>query len=949
MRSYENLEHLQENRQKPRAYYIPENDGAVASLNGQWEFSFYPRDYDDAPARVGTIDVPSCWQCRGYEKPGYTNVVYPHPVDPPYVPNDNPMGVYRRAFTVADPARRHYLVFEGVASCLELYVNGAYVGCSQGSHLQAEFDITGLVKAGANTVTAKVRKWCSGSYLEDQDFFRLSGIFRDVYLLSRPQGHLRDIHIYTEGDQIRINMEGAAAVELYDAAGALLDSREGEGALSFRVKNPTLWNAEKPCLYTLLFRCKGEVIRQQVGFVTYGINSRGAFTVNGVEVKLKGVNHHDTHPVNGYTMTDEELLRDLELMKRLNMNCVRTSHYPPSPRFLEFCDRLGLYVMLETDIETHGFNNRYAGWISYDTEDNPEWIGNRPEWRQAYLERIQRAYHRDKNHPCIFSWSTGNESGFCDNNREMLLWLRAADPRRLTHCEDASRTACGYGDQNPDYYNWPDLFSRMYPGLDYVKDYMEDPAKPRPFFFCEYSHAMGNGPGDIGDYWELIYQSPKLIGGCIWEWADHTILVDGVPRYGGDFGELTHDSNFCADGLVTHDRRLKAGALNAKYVYQYVRFRLDGDGVAVTNLYDFTNLNEYTVSVEVNVDGTRVSREEYRLDLAPKATGRVPLVLPKSCTLGAYAVCRLLDEAGREAAMTELPLPVAAVPRPSSGEDGPTAIREDKHSFFLETGELCAEISKHTGELTQVSRRGRPLLSEPMKLTAWRAPIDNERELAVKWGHQDTDHGENLDRIFNNVRSVSTQGNTVTVTGALAGVGRMPFLHYTLDFAARPGGELHVALRAQVRENCLWLQRLGMEFVLEPGDGAFRYYGRGPAENYRDMRYHVTTGIFESTAEAEYWPYIMPQEHGNHAGCRWLELPGQLYFRADQDFEINISQYSTQALTRATHWNDLEGDGHTHVRIDYKDSGLGSASCGPDLLERYRLNEKKIDFGFTVQ
>lgn len=948
MRHYENLEHLQENRQKPRAYYIPENDGAMVSLNGQWEFSFYPRDYDDTPACVGTIDVPSCWQCRGYEKPGYTNVVYPHPVDPPYVPSDNPMGVYRRTFTVTGPDRRHYLVFEGVASCLELYVNDAYVGYSQGSHLQAEFDITDLVKAGTNTVTAKVRKWCSGSYLEDQDFFRLSGIFRDVYLLSRPQGHLRDIHIYTENDKIHINMEGAAAVELYDAAGALLDSREGEGGLSFRVESPTPWNAEKPYLYTLLFRCQGEIIRQQVGFVTYGINDRGAFTVNGVEVKLKGVNHHDTHPVNGYAMTDEELLRDLELMKQLNMNCVRTSHYPPSPRFLEFCDRLGLYVMLETDIETHGFNSRYAGWLNYDTEGNPEWIGNRPEWRRAYLERIQRAYHRDKNHPCIFSWSTGNESGFCDNNREMLLWLRAADPRRLTHCEDASRAAYGYGDQNPDYYNWPDLFSRMYPELDYVKDYMEDTAKPRPFFFCEYSHAMGNGPGDIGDYWELIYQSPKLIGGCIWEWADHTILVDGVPQYGGDFGELTHDGNFCADGLVTHDRRFKAGALNAKYVYQYVRFRLDGDGVAVTNLYDFTNLNEYTVSVAVNVDGAQVSREEYRLNLEPKATGRVPLTLPQSCTLGAYAVCRLLDGEGREVAMTELPLPVAVISQPSAGEDGPVALQEDRHSFFLETGELRFEISKHTGELTQICRQGRPLLAGSMKLTAWRAPIDNERDLVVKWGHQDNDHGENLDRIFNNVRSVSAQGDTVSVTGALAGIGRMPFLHYTLDFAARPGGRLHVALRAQVRENCMWLQRLGMEFALAEGDGAFRYYGRGPAENYRDMRYHVTTGIFESTAKGEYWPYIMPQEHGNHAGCRWLELPGLLRFQADGDFEINVSQYSAQALTRAAHWNELEGDGHTHVRIDYKDSGLGSASCGPALPEQYRLSEKEIDFGFTI-
>ncbi len=950
MRTYEDLTHIQENRLKQRSYYLPENAGAVTSLNGDWDFAFYLRDYDEAPTQTGTIDVPSCWQCRGYEKPGYTNLVYPHPVDPPYVPTDNPMGVYRRSFTVDDASRRHYLVFEGVASCLELYVNDAYVGYSQGSHLQAEFDITEFVKAGENTVTAKVRKWCSGSYLEDQDFFRLSGIFRDVYLLSRPQGHLGDIDIHADAatGAIQVNMEGRAEVELYDAAGIKLDSKSGEGEVSFRVASPVLWNAEKPYLYELVFRCEGEVIRQRVGFVTYAINDRGAFTVNGVEVKLKGVNHHDTHPTNGYAMTDEEILHDLQLMKKLNMNCIRTSHYPPSPKFLEMCDKLGFYVMLETDIETHGFNTRYPAWRAYDTEGNPEWIGNQPQCKEAYLERIRRAYHRDKNHACIFAWSTGNESGFCDNHREMILWLRATDKRRLIHCEDASRSAYGYGDLNPAYYDWPDLFSRMYPDLDYVRDYMNDDKKPRPFFFCEYAHAMGNGPGDMADYWELIYQSPKLIGGCIWEWTDHTVLVDGVPKYGGDFGELTSDSNFCADGLTSYDRKFKAGTLNAKYVYQNVRFALDGDGINVTNLYDFTSLGEYTVTVEVNVDGQRVSREKHRLDLAPKATGHISLTMPRSCTLGAYAVCRLLDKDGEEVAMTELALPVPVTPKAPAPEVGAVSLREEKHSFVLETGDMRYEISRHTGELTQVFRKGQPLLAGPMKLTLWRAPIDNERNLVAKWGHVDSEGGENLDRVFNNVRSVTAKGDTVDVTGVLAGVGRAPVLHYTLSFTALSTGKLQVALSAQVRENAMWLQRLGMELTLPGEDCAFRYYGRGPWENYRDMRSHVTTGIFESTARAEYWPYIMPQEHGNHAGCKWLELPA-LRFETEGEFEINVSRFSTQALTAAAHWDELKPDGLTHVRVDYKDSGVGSAACGPDLLEKYRLCEKDISFTFTIQ
>ena len=947
MRSYEDLTRIQVNRLKQRAYYIPENPGAMVSLNGMWDFAFYARDFDEIPVSRGQIDVPSCWQCRGYEKPNYTNVIYPHPIDPPYVPNENPMGVYTREFTVEDTARRHYLVFEGVASCLELYVNGAYVGYSQGSHLQAEFDITDLVRAGGNRVTAKVRKWCSGSYLEDQDFFRMCGIFRDVYLLSRPQGHLTDIDIHTQGSEIRAAFEGEAQVSLYDGEGRLLETKTGTDGVVFAVESPVLWNAEKPYLYELVFTRAGEVIRQRVGFVTYGINERGAFTVNGVEVKLKGVNHHDTHPLNGYTMTEEEILRDLELMKELNINCIRTSHYPPSPKFLEFCDRLGFYVMLETDIETHGFNNRVPGGISYDTENNPVWIGNQPQWKEAYLERMERAYLRDRNHACIFAWSTGNESGFCENNREMIRWLRKTDPRRLIHCEDASRTADGYGDQNPDYYFWPDLFSRMYPDTKYVENYAKDAGRPRPFFLCEYAHAMGNGPGDIGDYWKVISRYPKLIGGCIWEWADHTVVVDGVPRYGGDFGELTSDGNFCSDGLVSHDRKFKAGTLNAKYVYQNVHFALAVDRIAVTNLFDFTNLGEYRLTVEVNVDGATVSWEEYKLPLAPKETGYLPVAIPESCALGAFAVCRMLDGEGREAAMTELPLPVPVKEEKPALTREKTVLRKEGRDFVLESGETLYVISGDTGELTRIVRGGKELLSGPMKLTVWRAPIDNERDIANKWGHPNIWEGENLDRIFNNIHAMTAGENKVTVEGVLAGVGRLPFLRYTLEFAAWDGGKLHIALRAKVREDCVWLPRMGMELTLPGEAGAFRYYGRGPMENYCDMRAHVTTGIFDSTAEGEYWPYIMPQEHGNHTGCKWLEVGG-LRFDADGGFEINVSQYSAKALTQAGHWDELKKDGLTHVRVDYKDSGVGSAACGPKLMEQYRLSEKDIDFGFTI-
>lgn len=955
MRKYENLQCIQENRLKQRAYYIPENEGAMIPLNGVWDFDFYKRDFDDAPTASGEIDVPSCWQCRGYGMDGYTNVNYPFPVEPPYVPNENPMGVYKREFEIADSSRKHYVVFEGVATNVELFVNGTYVGYSQGSRLQAEFDISDYVQAGTNHILAKVRKWCSGNYLEDQDCFRYNGIFRDVYILSRPEGHVRDIDIVTEGDSVHVKFEGKAEVCLYDMEGKLIDKKDADGVVDFEVQDVVRWNAEHPYLYEMTFLYAGELIRQSVGFVTYGVNERSAFTVNGVEVKLKGVNHHDTHPTNGYAMTDEEILQDLQLMKKLNMNCIRTSHYPPTPKFVEYCNRMGFYVMLETDIEIHGFGHRYPSEFGggYDTLDNcehhMEWIGNQPEWEEAYMERVERMYERDKNQPCIFSWSTGNESGYCKHNQKMVEWLKAKDNRRLVHCEDASRTSDNQGHCEPSYYSHPDMYSRMYPPIPNVEQYALDETKPLPYFLCEYCHAMGNGPGDMKDYWEVFYKYPKLIGGCIWEWADHTYVVDGVPKYGGDFGELTHDENFCADGLVMHDRSFKAGSLNAKYVYQYVRFELEEDQVCVTNLFDFTNLSKYKLQIEINVDGEIVKCEEYKKDLQPKESCLIPIDLPESCELGAFAVCRMFDAEGEEVAMTELALPVAIKEKSKTNACDKVCITEDSQNYIVVAGDTEYVVSKHTGEVQTIRKNGVDKLLSPMKLTAWRAPIDNERKVKNKWGYNAHERAENLDRIFNNVHEVMREDAVITIHGSLGGVSRMPFFKYVMSLSFSNDGEMHVGLEGNVRENARWLPRLGFEFTTLEENEAFSYYGKGPMENYCDMNMHVTTGLFESTAAAEYVPYIMPQEHGNHTACKFLEQKNGLHFEADDVFEINVSQYTSQALTQATHWDELETNHAVNIRIDYKNSGVGSNSCGPELIRKYRLAEKEIKFGFTVQ
>ncbi len=441
MRKYENVECISENREPQRSYYIPETGYTV--LNGKWKFKFFEYDFEDSYIQKEweEIVVPSCWEMCGYSNPNYANAAYPHPVNPPYLPTRNPMGIYERTFEIEDINRDTYIVFEGVSSCLELYINSEYVGFSQGSHLQAEFDISKYVNKGTNTVLVKVRKWCAGSYLEDQDSFRFHGIFRDVYILSRPKGHIKDIKITTQDNCIQVNFDGSANIQLFDADKTLLSEAQAENTARFTVESPIMWNAEKPYLYELVFTYKDEVIRQKIGFVKYEISEKYVFMVNGVPVKIKGVNHHDTHPEKGWTMSDEDIRKDLLLMKKLNINAIRTSHYPPTPKFLDMCDELGFYVMLETDLEIHGFNFRNAGGAWFDCVGNTEWLCENPEWKEAFLDRIIRAYHRDKNHPSIYSWSTGNESGHGENHYEMLKWLRKQDTKRLLHSEDASRLA----------------------------------------------------------------------------------------------------------------------------------------------------------------------------------------------------------------------------------------------------------------------------------------------------------------------------------------------------------------------------------------------------------------------------------------------------------------------------------------------------------------------------
>ncbi|MBQ2968614.1 MAG: glycoside hydrolase family 2 [Clostridia bacterium] len=947
MRFYENPDAVYENREPQRAYYIPKNEGAYTLLNGKWKFKYYKRDIDveDTISDWAQIDVPSCWQMHGYGI-GNGEVIYPNAsymfaVDPPYVPNENPCGVYEREFEIQSTERETYIVFEGVCSCVSLYLNGKYVGYSQGSHLQAEFNITDYVKMGTNTVTAKVLKWCCGSYLEDQDFLKFNGIFRDVYLLSRPKGHIKDIEITTDKNDINVRFEGQAKVSLYDN-GKLLDTKDAENFVSFTVENPVLWNAEKPYLYEVVFEYQNEIISQKTGFRTIEISPLGELLINGTSVKLKGVNHHDTHPVKGWSVDLEDDLKDLQLMKKLNINTIRTSHYPPHPRFLELCDELGFYVILENDLETHGFVFRTPSFSAYDS-DNPFWTCNRPEWKEAYMERIIRTVERDKNHASVIIWSTGNESGYGKHHASMVDWIHERDKTRPVHCEDATRIG---------FPNHVDIHSQMYQSIEDMKKYTENEEDKRPHFLCEYAHAMGNGPGDIFDYWELIYSHPKLIGGCIWEWADHVILKDGIQKYGGDFNDPLSCGRFCADGLVFADRSFKAGTLEAKAVYQYIQTELSGTTLTVTNLYDFTNLNEYVLKMEVQADGKTVSEKEMVLDLPPKATTEIALdlELPLQCEYGCYVTVRLYDKVGYETAICQHAL--NATVTSYENHSGFASITEDEKKIYITGKHFAYTVSKSHGNLESMIINGKQQLCDIVKLTAWRAPTDNDVFIAKKWGplnhHWSYDRGECLDLLCTNVYDCRVQNGMVVVKGCLAGMSHMPFFRYTLTFTFYADGTVNVDLKGDVREDCIWLPRLGFEFKTPYENDAFTYYGMGEHENYIDMCHHATVGIYNSDADAEYVNYVYPQEHGNHTKTKWLQMKNGLKFRTNEAFEFAVSHYDTYNLTEAEHPHELTKDNSTNIRIDYKVSGLGSNACGSELAEKYRLNEKEIHFNFFI-
>ena len=946
IRTYENIKKTSENREKARSYYIPyesmekalsgnkEDSAFYKLLNGMWDFRYFERDID-VPDEITEWDktpVPSCWQMQGYDRHQYTNVNYPFPVDPPFVPDDNPCGVYERTFEISDEwaERETYIMFEGVATFMYLYINGKYVGYTQVSRMQSEFNITKYVKKGTNTVTAKVLKWCVGSYLEDQDCFRMNGIFRDVYLLSREKGHLTDIEIKADTKEITVSHPD---FEIFDANGK---------SLGKKVEKPILWSAEKPYLYTVIVKKGGEFIPFRVGMRDIEINADGELLINGSMVKMMGINHHDTHPETGYYVTEEFLREELLKMKDLNINCIRTSHYPPTPEFLNMTDEIGFYVVDEADMETHGFNTRNIGGSGAGFDNDPTWPCNRKDWEPMFIERIERLMERDKNHASVIMWSMGNESNYGPNFDAMLAYGHKRDSSRVVFYERARVV-----DFNCD----TDIRCKMYQKLEEIDEIMALPDR-RPFFVIEYGHAMGNSPGEIDLYVEKFYEYKHCLGGCIWEWADHTVKDSkGVARYGGDFGETINDGNFCVDGLVFSDRSFKAGSRNVKFSYQYVKATREKDKILVENRYSHTNLSEFEAFVELMVDGVVEEKCEIKLKEEPhgKTEFKLPFKLPENCSLGAY-VNFYIEKDGNVRAMKQFEIEECKVKKIRPGAKF-TDFIEEGDKVYIEGDGFTYIFDKHYGTFSSMIKNGMEQIADIFRLSAFKAATDNERHFKKSWElENDNTHSENMNKTFLKVYDVKTEDNKIIVDASLAGVSRTPYIRYTAIYEFFKNGMVKLTTKAKVKpEYTTFLPRFGYEIKSPVSNLGFTYFGMGPYENYSDMHLHAPVGLYRSTADAEYVNYPVPQEHGNHYRTKMLKLDSGLTFMTDGFFEINVSSYDTETLAYARHTDEIKKNGYANIRIDYRVTGIGSASCGPMLRPENRIMEKEIEYSFYIK
>ena len=986
MNKFENPKLVSENKEKQRAYYIPFPDFESAKkntkaenpkytlLNGEWDFKYFDT-YQELPESISDVDftdkisVPLSWQCAGYGKFQYTNINYPFPFTPPYVPSVNPVGVYKREFN-AESFEKMYIVFEGVSSYFELYINGSYVGMSKGSHLQSEFLISPFLKSGKNEVIVSVYTWCDGSYHEDQDFFRLHGIFRDVYLVSRPENHIRDIYIKTDISG-NVDLEADFIGNATDVSFTVVspDGKEYESDnLHVKIDNPVLWNAEYPVLYDIYIKAGSEYIKRRIGFRSVGVSENSELLINGVAVKLKGVNRHDSHPDLGYYTPYEHMLKDIVLMKQNNINCVRTSHYPNHPEFYELCDELGIYVIDETDHESHGVEYAF-GLCSLRSIEQ---MASNPLWTESFLDRMERMVERDKNFISIIMWSLGNEGQFGTNHIAMSEQTKKRDTTRLIHYERTAFPNKAYGADQMDIHPCVDIISRMYTSVPNTKIHGELKTDKRPYFLAEYGHSKRPGPYSLEQYWDLFYTYPRLVGGCIWEWCDHAIPTyrNGHPRgfcYGGDFGDFPNDSYYCVDGLVSPDREPHIGLLSLKKAQEPIRVFSDNPESGIFTFHnrtDFTDASEFDIVIKTIADEKVLSEKVINISIPPHEKAELKIDIDKDIkaehcafiefyinTKNAYPWC----EKGHNLGMTQIPLPFERIGKAPLPE---TKLSFEKNGRFisLSSDNTVYTFDRAKGMITSIKKDGNELLYSEGFIEVWRAltDVDYRSPKEKLW------KGDFVNHVFFSVRGESFEENSdslkLSFEGTLGASARLPLYALTICYTLTKGGlsvsitgdkntELHsvpkddTSFDPNLKTVLPYIPRFSYCLPLIKDFEDLTYVGNGPYQSFGHIKNHVKGGIFHSTVTEEFVDDIVPQDCGNRTNVTSLCLKGKnsLTVNADKQFEFSSLHYSVGQLDSAFHAYELKEENLTNLLI-----------CLPPEVNSFDISAKHIDFNFTI-
>lgn len=1002
MKTWENHQIDGINRMPARAHFLtfPSKEKALLNnnrythafknLNGVWKFmfldapeyspeGFFNSDFD--VTKMDDITVPGNWQLQGYGKMHYSDLWYNFPINPPYVPTENPTGIYKRTFFVEESYRDKKIIirFCGVDSAYHLWINGKEVGYSKVARNESEFDITDIIRVGEeNDVTVRVYQWSDGTYLEDQDMWWESGIFRDVELIGVPKDGINDYKVIADLDDeykngifkveafLRTTKEVNVTFELVDAGEntvftKTVVAKEGKACIDEVIADVNHWTAETPYLYKLFMTVEDdgqivEVIPQNVGFRNIRLNGE-TFLVNGVAIKFKGVNRHDYSPQNGRVVSREEIEKDIILMKQFNINAIRTSHYPNSYYLYDLCDEYGMYLIAETDLECHGF----------ELTGDYKWITDDPSWELAYVSRMTRMIERDKNHPAIIFWSLGNESAFGCNFRKMTDVAHEMDPTRLVHYE---------GDFDVES---ADVYSTMYTWIEnpkkpyLMKDIIEKSKKPH--VHCEYCHAMGNGPGNLKDYQDLVYAHDKLQGGFVWEWFDHGIESftesgEKYYRYGGDFGDDPSNKDFCIDGLIMPDRTPSPGLYEYKKVIEPITTTAVDIQKGIINLlsrYDFANLDRFNLVYKVMEDDV-ILQTGFMAVPSIEARANRDITLPYDLSAikvkpGAHYYVNISYQlredtsyasSGHELATAQFELPLykeGIVVRP----EGILNVEKEHTTLHVKGANFSLDFNLVNGNLMNIVRDGMQVLSKGPRLTLWRAPISNDMEIIDKlkkvyFLHLEHEVVMNIDyHMEGNILKVEV--DTINSTTNSAWHFKTKYVYTVcpsgdilIDVEGTPSGRVDLAPDM--------LPRIGVSMHLDKSMEHVRYFGMGPGENYADSKEVAQIGLYANTVDGLFTNYVIPQENGNHMGCKWVSMTNDrgmgLLASTEGDFNFSASWYEDKDLDDAKHTCDLVKRDYIVFNVDYKQNALGTNSCGQWQLDKYRAKFEDFKLSFRL-